>query len=458
MRATGRLASLFLLVLLPLASASLGANSTAAQGGPVTVSWWLSGAWYDEDRRQLIQTEFVDPFNAAHPDIRLEVSYPENPDALRTAVQAGQGPDIIVTAGPAVALQFAEAGRLLPLDTYAAKYDWQDKLLPAFYQAGLAEGKLYSLPMQSEALGTIYYNKTVFDQHGWKPPTNRAEFEQLCQAAVDAGLLCFSDGSQDNVYENQYWVGGAFHSYAGADKVYEALTGKRRWDDPLFTESIRMLKEWMDKGWINDGPDGYFSVDYDTIFSLLAQGSGIMVNHGTWAFASVPPAFADTGQEWDWFLLPPLRDGVERGFDISVGATLSLNAASAHPDAAAEVLDFMFSDKSRILRIAKGMNFGDWMVPLRFTHADLAASGADDRFLRYFDEFGKDTVDGQIGYTIWTFWPPKTQQYISQEFDSVLTGDMTPEAFTAGLQKVFAEEVAGGWSMPIPPTTITSPD
>jgi raffinose/stachyose/melibiose transport system substrate-binding protein len=458
MRTTGRFMSLLLFVMLIVCAGGAGAVSTAAQNEPVTVTWWMSGSWYDEEGRQFIQTEFVDSFNEAHPDIRLEVTFPENPDAVRTAIQAGQGPDIFATAGPAVTLEFADAGHVLPLNDYAAKYGWDEELLPAFYEAGLEEGTLYSLPIQYEALGTIYYNKTVFDQYGWQPPTTREELESLCQAAVDAGLLCFTDGSLENIYENQYWVGGAFMSYAGADKVYEALTGQRRWDDPLFTESVRMMKDWMDKGWINDGPDGYFSVDYDTIFTLLAEGAGIMVNHGTWAFTSVPPAFAETGQEWDWFLLPPLRDGVERGWDISVGSSLSINAATQHPDAAAEVVDWVFNDKSRALRMMQKWDFGNWVIPVQWTQDDLAASGADDRVLRFFEEFGAAAEEGKIGYTIWTFWPPKSQLYISEEFDAVFIGDMTPEEFTAGLQEVFAEEVAAGWSVPIPPTTITSPD
>jgi raffinose/stachyose/melibiose transport system substrate-binding protein len=437
----------FLLAVLPMVV--FGAVRTAAQDSPVTVTYWLSG-FYDDAQRQLLQTEFVDSFTAAHPDIRLEVTYQENPDTLRTAIQAGQGPDIVTTAGPAVALEFAEAGHLLPLDKYAEQYGWEEELLPAYYQAGVAEGTLYSLPQTFEALGTI--------QNGWEIPTNRAEFDALCQAAVDAGLLCFTDGSLENVYESQYWVGGAFHSYAGADKVYEALTGARQWDDPLFTESIQMMKDWMDNGWINDGPDGYFSVDFDTIFTLLADGDGILANHGTWAFRVVPPSFAESGQDWDWFLLPPLRDGVERGYDLSVGSTLSLNAASANPDAAAEVLDWVFNDKERALRIAQGMGFGEWFVPLKWTREELAGTGADERFLRFMDEFSAATEEGKVGYTIWTFWPPKSQAYISEEFDAVLVGDMTPAEFTAGLQAVFAEEVAAGWEMPIPPTTIASPD
>jgi raffinose/stachyose/melibiose transport system substrate-binding protein len=458
MHTTERLARvlIFLTVVLPLGL--FGVASTAAQDAPVTVTIGFSGLNYDADKRALIQKEFADSFNAAHPDIKLEIVYQENPDSVRTALQAGEGTDIIVSGSPASADEFAAADRLLPLDTYAAKYGWKDELIPTFYESGIFDGKLYSLPLTYESLGTVWYNKTVFDQNGWKAPTTREELEKICEAAKQQNLLCFTDGTQDAPFVKQFWVGEMFDSYAGADKVYEALTGKRQWDDPVFVQAIALMKDWMDKGWINDGPDGFFSVDFDTSWSLLADGSGVMLNQGSWGFNSASGPFGESGDEWDWFMMPPLREGVERGFDLSVGDSLSINANSKNPDAAAEVLDWFYNDKERALRITKALNFGEWFVPLKWTRDELAGTGADDRYLRYIDDFGKLSGEGKIGYTIWTYWPPKSQTYIAQELDSVLVGDTSPEEYLAGLQKTFAEEMAAGQTLPVPVTKITSPD
>ena len=133
----------------------------------------LFGAIYDAEERALLQREFADTFNAAHSDVEVEIAYQENPDSVRTALQAGQGTDIVVSGGPTGTAEFAAAGRLLPLDDYAAKYGWQEELLPTFYDTGLFEGHLYGLPLTYESLGTVWYNKTLFDENGWQPPTSR---------------------------------------------------------------------------------------------------------------------------------------------------------------------------------------------------------------------------------------------------------------------------------------------
>jgi raffinose/stachyose/melibiose transport system substrate-binding protein len=457
MRIPRRVVAVIIVAAL-LTGGGLGAKPSTAQEESVTVTLGLFGPVYDADERELIQREFVDTFNAAHPDIKVELAYQETPDSVRTALQAGEGPDVVVSGGPAWTAEFAAAGRLVPLDDYAEKYGWQEELLPTFYETGLFEGQLYGLPLTYESMGTIWYNKTLFDQNGWQPPTTREELEAICEAARQADLLCFTDGTLDVTFVNLFWVGEMLQAYAGSDKVYEALTGQRPWDDPLFVEAIALMKDWMDRGWINDGAEGYFSVDFDTSWALLGDGSGVMLNQGSWGFNQSSETFTDTGHDWDWFLLPPLREGVERGFDLSVGDSLALNANSAHPDAAAEVLDWFFNDKERALRITQEFGFGEWFVPLRWTREELAATGADDRYLRYIDEFGERSEAGKIGYTIWTYWPPRSQTYISEELDSVLFGDISPEEFLAGLQEIFAEEMAAGQSMTIPPTTITSPD
>jgi raffinose/stachyose/melibiose transport system substrate-binding protein len=453
-----RHAAAVIVVAALLAGGGGGVRSSTAQEAPVTVTLGLFGPVYDADERDFIQREFADSFNAAHSDVKVEIAYQENQDSVRTALQAGEGTDIIVSGGPAWTAEFAAAGRLVPLDDYAAKYGWREELLPTFYDTGLFEGQLYGLPLTYESMGMVWYNKSAFEQNGWQPPTTREELEGICEAARQAALLCFTDGTLDVTFVNLFWVGEMLHAYAGADKVYEALSGQRRWDDPVFVEAIALMKEWMDRGWINDGAEGYFSVDFDTSWALLGDGGGVMLNQGSWGFDTAPNAFAESGQEWDWFMLPPLRDGVERGFELSVGDSLAINANSPHPDAAAEVLDWFFNDKARALRITQEFAFGQWFVPLKWTRDELAATGADDRYLRYIDAFNERSEAGKIGYTIWTYWPPRSQTYITQELGSVLFGDVSPEEYLAGLQEIFAEEMAAGQAMTVPPTTITSPE
>jgi raffinose/stachyose/melibiose transport system substrate-binding protein len=428
-------------------------EQAASSGEKVQITWWTE-ATDNQAYRDLIQEQFVDTFNAAHPDIELEILWQEDlNNTLRTAIQAGAAPDIVQTPGPSFVLEYVNAGFIAPLDDYAQQYAWKEKMLEWAYDSGTLQGKLYSLPLTYETM-VLYYNKTLFAENGWQPPTTRAEVEALCEAADAADLVCFS-------HSNQYWKGvnewmmGVFYSnFSGADNVYKALQGEKAWTDDEFTGATALIKEWVDKGWFSGSLDDYFALSHDDIWNALCAKEALMNIEGTWAFQGAGDFCAD---DWDWAQLPSLREGVTPTFDLAIGSTVSVNAKSAHPEAAAAVLDWIVNDKARAAQIIEGFNFGEWNVPLKFTAEDFS-SGVDERFIRFVETFAEVTGEGNFGYTTWTFWPAKTDQYIIKELDSVLTGDITPEQYQEEQRKLFEEEKSDGKVPPSPPTgVVTNP-
>ena len=99
------------------------------------------------------------------PDDELTIDFrgSELDKQLRVAMLSGSGPDVVYTAGPSYVAAMAQAGQLLPLDDYAQKLGWNDRILPVFLELGKYNGKLYALPKTYETLG-LFYNKTLFDE------------------------------------------------------------------------------------------------------------------------------------------------------------------------------------------------------------------------------------------------------------------------------------------------------
>ncbi len=60
------------------------------------------------------------------------------------------------------------------------------------------------------------------------------------------------------------------------------------------------------------------------------------------------------------------------------------------------------------------------------------------------------TDEGNIGYTNWTFSPPKTAVYIYEEVPSVLTGDLSPEDYLQGVDETFQEDLDDGFTPRVP--------
>jgi raffinose/stachyose/melibiose transport system substrate-binding protein len=421
-------------------NASEAASSQPASddaGAKSKIVWWTEGGNIEAAVRDELKKQLVDVFNASHPDIELELVFQENlGDVLRTAVQAGEGPDIIQTPGPGFLLEFQEAGFVLPMNDFADQYGWKDSILPWAFDSGTLEGNLYGLPLTFESMVLLYNTKVLADL-GLKPPTNRAEFDAAAKALQDAGLLAISYGNVGWQPTNEHLLGMWLNAYAGSDAVYEALIGKRLWTDDLFVGAVNMLKEDITtNGYFAGSLDDYYSFDWDTFWSTLASGKAGMMTIGTWGFRGAKDYFTDNPEGWDWVMLPSLREGVPQGFDLAIGSTVSINAATEHPEAAAQVLDFLYNDPKRAAGIAQLFSFGEFVVPIKFAASDFPAD-VDPRVSRFLTEFAQVTGEGRYGYTTWTFWPAEAETQLWKDVELVWSGELTTEDYLAKHQELW---------------------
>ena len=113
----------------------------------------------------------------------------------------------------------------MPLDDYAQKLGWNDRILPVFVELGKYNGKLYALPKTYETLG-LFYNKTLFAKEGWTPPTTIAELEKLADAMLAKGIVPFAAGNADWRPTNEHYVSIVLNSVAGPDNVSQGAEGR----------------------------------------------------------------------------------------------------------------------------------------------------------------------------------------------------------------------------------------
>ncbi|MBU0704650.1 MAG: extracellular solute-binding protein, partial [Chloroflexi bacterium] len=249
---------------------------------------------------------------------------------------------------------------------------------------------------------------------------------------------------------NEWYVTIFYNNYAGSQAVYEALTGQRRWDDPLFVEAVQLLKEYMDNGWFSGSRENYYTLQHADIWGALGDGMAAMQMTGTWGFLHTRTYFEDTGNEWGWAALPPLREGAQPDYALGIGSSLSINAATPNPGAVAEVLDWLYSDPQRIAQLISDIGGGEYVVPVRIAREDFPPD-TDPRLVEALMAFSATFEEGRYGYTTWTFWPPATEQYIISGIEQVWNGDITPEEYCAEQQRIFEQDVAAGNVPPIPP-------
>lgn len=420
-------------------------TSTAAFGqDAAAVNWWYEAA--SPANQENLKTILVDPFNEANDQFDLSIDFrgAELDKQLRIAMLSGSGPDVVYTPGPSYVASMAQAGQLLPLDDYAAKLGWADRILPVFLELGKYDGKLYALPKTYETLG-LFYNQKLFDENGWTAPTTIAELETLADAMLAKGLVPFAAGNADWRPTNEHYVSIILNSIAGPDNVYKALKGELPWTAEPFVEAIDTLDKWWQAGYF--GPN-YFSLTGEQAFAQVATGQAGMAPTGTWNFQNVGTYFPPNGAE-PAFVGFPSAEGVPYPiYALGIGSTFSISASSKVPDGAAAVIDYVFSDQ-----FYGGMNTvwqGEWNTPLRDLSEVKLGEGVIPLYGEAMSDLAAAVNDNQYGYTTWTFLPPATDTYIVSGIEEVWLGKITTAQFLTTLDATFQQELAEGKVPAIP--------
>ena len=366
-------------------------------------------------------------------------------DAIRTAVSGGGGPDIVYTPGPSFVYEMAKAGQLLPLDTFAKDLSWDKQFLPWALSLGKVDGKLYSIPSEIETM-VLYYNKTVFAEHGWTPPTTIDEYLKLVTDIKAAGLIPNAAGNSDwKPADEHYWTIFVNH-IAGPQKVYEALTGKTPWTDPAIQKAVETMDKLFINGDFMTSLDLYYTTTSAQFLTALGDGKAAMAPSGTWWMGNIGDYFGEKAgnkNDWDWVSFPT-TDGKPL-FTLGIGSTYSINAATKYPKESAQFLTYYFSPEAQAISIAQ---CGVAPAPINITADQL--KGIDPRRARLIEELNKAANAGQYGYTTWTFWPPKSDAYIYDEIEKVWGKQLTLPDYLKGLDAQFQEEFKGGNTLPIP--------
>jgi raffinose/stachyose/melibiose transport system substrate-binding protein len=421
----------------------------SAQDGMVTLTWWVETT--NQELLDHLQATLVQPFEAAHPEINLEITGQESlQDVLRTALLGGAAPDILSTFGPSWNAEYIAGGFMEPLNAYAEQYGWQDKLLPWAYATGTVNDTLYSIPLTYESI-IMFYNKTLFDTNGWTVPTNRAELETVANAAMEQGIHPFTYGNLNAVWANGHILSAYLNNYVEQADLHDALVGDKQWTEPVFAEAIALLTDDIaNKGWWSGGLENYYQYEGADYWAELASGEAAMMIIGTWGFQDAPTYFAETGNEWDWAPVPNMNETPRPSvYPLAIGSTLALNASSEHKDEAAMVFDFLISSPENVLNISAGFNYTEWLLPLHFTPDDFP-EGVDPRVQSFHAEFASATAEGNYGYANWTFWPGPANTHLRVEIEGVWEGLTTIDDYLAAHQEVWNELFASGNTIPVP--------
>jgi raffinose/stachyose/melibiose transport system substrate-binding protein len=439
------------LTALGLASPSLLLAACGDSGGSAGTGTGKVDLWLDiqgDANQKYFNESVAATFEKAKPGIDLNTTYYKGDDLRRlvqTALQSRSGPDIVRGPSATQTIAWSKAHLLADLNPYVEKFGWKDKLSTWAVDAFTTDGKLYALPMRVDTM-LLYFNKTLFADKGWSQPTDRASLEALATEAAGQGITPFGSSNVDWKAAGEWLMTVFWNLYSGPDALRQALTGEIKFTDPVFVDAVNLIKGYFDKGWIGGSVEKYFAVPSQEIGANFGKGKVAMIPQGNWFMSQVGQYFgakAKNENDWDWMATPPLRSEVKPGtLPLGIGGSFAINEASKNKDAAAEYLNWYYGDKTAALKRMADVP-STYNIPIDFTDSDVPSS-IDPRSGRALAAVNKAVEAGDYGFVTWTWWPPKTDVFVYEGLEQVLTGKLTPAAYCAQLDKMFTEEKADG--------------
>lgn len=423
-----------------VSAAALAMASTGLVQAKEQIDFWFWGA--PPALQEALQEALVKPFNESQEDYELVIEFRGGvTNAIRTAVMAGEGPDIVYSAGPSEIAPFVKAGRLADLSEYAAQYGWNDRLLEPIANTCKLQGSFYCMPI-SMITGGMFYNKSVLDAHGWAVPTNRAEVEAIMDAAIADGLYASVTGNKGYQPVNANYASLFLNNSVGPVALYDVLSGTKSWSDPELAAALDLSGEWFRKGYL--GGQDYFELNFDQSISLLSQERAPFFFGPSLAFQWATAYFVDDkADDLGFAPFPSLNPEIGSAvYDIGVGNSLAINEASDVKDGAAMVIDRILS-ADFVSAISEPWP-GFWAVPLKDFPTDPNATGLVGEYYKALAGVSAAVGSGQFGFKAETFLPPATSQALIKGIEEVWLEQRTSAELLEEVSTTYQREVDEG--------------
>src|SRR5262249_36616727 len=174
-------------------------------GDDVTLTGWSHEA--DEPAQVAFREAAARELEKAHPRGHRKITWYEKGGlyaALKTALPAGQGPDVFYLEPDQT--EYITNGYIVPLDDLV---DWS-KIHDWARAVWTHDGKTWGLPQEAYT-NELYYNKALLEKLGVTLPANgqltQAQFLDLVKKAHEQGITPIAQGVGDRPYPGAFVIG-----------------------------------------------------------------------------------------------------------------------------------------------------------------------------------------------------------------------------------------------------------
>jgi glucose/mannose transport system substrate-binding protein len=266
---------------------------------------------------------------------------------LRTRLDAGDPPDAFQTNAYEVAGLLEETPDLLqPLDDIFEEQDLTDNVAPEVLSQVTFDGNILAVPVNVHRENGLFYNITIFDEHGLQPPTTMAEFLDVCEKLKAEGVTPLAISTSQNWIINKVFVALALGSM-GPDNFVKYFHDKVPVDPEVFAPAIeimdKVLTDYIDVE--QAATDGF---GWTQSADAMREGKAAMFIHGDWAKGYLVQLGSTPNVDFGVVSSPDSGGAFIYGMDV-----FAVPSGAKHPT---EALDFV-----RTVSSSEGqVRFNEW--------------------------------------------------------------------------------------------------
>ncbi len=375
---------------------------------PVTITIWHG--WQGEYFNNI--KSIFDKYSEAHPNVTIElVQVPDLSDKIVTAVPAGEGPDIVAFANDWIG-RLAEAGIIVPLDSYIDRAEYETTFIPTAVESQTYNGQIWGYPEAMEAI-TLIYNKKLISADQLPKSTD----ELLANAAQwqtdHPGEYYFVYNAKSDAYFSAPWFYGAGAFFVKED----GSVGLNTPEGVAAATFLQQLRAVMPE-----------EIDYGIADTLFKEGKAPIIMNGPWYIADVEKAGIDYGM----VTIPTVSSSGKPGIPFVGVKTLMVTPNSKHPEVAVDVLQFFASKDSQIFLSQQNKT-----VPTNVAAAEDPAVQALTTVANFSKQAAVGTPLPNTPYMS-ALWDP-----VAKMLEAVWTGGATPEQAVKTAQEAAETNIAG---------------
>ncbi|MCX7711796.1 MAG: extracellular solute-binding protein [Clostridia bacterium] len=256
---------------------------------------------------------------------------------IKTALAAGEAPDLFYMWGGSFVSPYISEGNILPLDSYLND-GTRDRLIPGILEACTFDGRVYSLPMLT-FIANLYCNKELFEKAGAKIPETYDELLDAVKKLRAKGITPISVGEKDR-WPGMYWYDILAMRQAGNQACMDAMKKPSQFDQPQFREAAEKLTELVKEKAFNDNA---FGLGFNEMVNEFTEGKAAMIYQGNWVGITIDKSKTTTKDQIVVVPFPVIEGGKGIATEFYGGNVdgFCVNVNTQHVEEAVAALKFI---------------------------------------------------------------------------------------------------------------------